>query len=322
MTNPTNKQKLIAKIFQNVHSKKWGCIIDCCNEHAINSHLIQQNGILDNISINGHIIEYKLTNPFAWNANSPHFNMTLIGIKKAFSHPVFCNTHDNKIFKDIETHPIDLSSHKAHLLLSYRVICTGIRKKEKNAELFKRILNAETFKGENLSEIKMANKVNENSILLYKKYKKLIEKELKFESQDFTFRIYKYPILEILGSAVFSPNENIQTNQTESTNPIFIHIIPYNNELNVIIGYNNKNINEKIIKYVDSWKNLDVSSFQQKLTYLFCVYIENWGMSPNLYNNIKKNNLEQFKKIILNRANNYIPIHLGNFNLFELDDSI
>jgi len=40
-------------IFKNVKSKTWKCLIEGCENNAINSHLLQRNGILNYITENG-----------------------------------------------------------------------------------------------------------------------------------------------------------------------------------------------------------------------------------------------------------------------------
>jgi hypothetical protein len=320
MSKPTERQKIISNIIKNVHSRKWNCVIDDCNETAINSHLLQQNGILDNVSVEGHLIEHKQTDPFSWRKNSPPFEMKRIGKKKAFSLPVFCNNHDTSIFKEVETHPLNLGLYKVHLLLSYRVICAELRKKEVNVEQFKRMLNAETLKGDiGLEEIRLAKQGNELGIEDFKKYKKIFEDELNNESSRLTFKVYEYPFLGIYGSAVFSPIEYLVTDpkQLEPLNSVFIHIIPYNGKSNIIVGYCNDYVDEWIKKYVDSWDGLEEEDFEKQLTKLFAAHIENWGMSPDLLSKIKPKNLKLLEDYIFKNANNHSPYQPVNFNLFE-----
>ena len=323
MPKPISRQKVIANIIRNVHSKNWRCIIEGCEEKAINSHLLQQNGILDNVSVDGHLIEYKQTDPFTWSDNTTPFEMKRLGKKKAFSLPVFCNYHDTTIFKEVETHPIDIESYRVHLLLSYRVVCAEIRKKETNVELFTRILNAENLKGGgSLEEIKISKEGNELGIKDLDRYKNLFEEELNKESYNFTFKVYKYPLLGIYGSAVFSPIDYLVTDpeKVEPLNNVFIHVIPYNEGTNIIAGYNNDYVDDWIKKYVDSWDGLEEEEFEKHLTKLFTAHIENWGMSPDLLDKIKDKNLKLFKEYTFKNAYNHSPNQKIEFNLFEYEE--
>lgn len=323
MPKPTKRQKIIANIIKNVHKKKWDCIIDGCAENAINSHLLQQNGILDNVSVDGHLIEYKQTDPFTWKEDSPPFKMKRIGKRNAFSLPVFCSNHDTTVFREVETHPINLDLYRVHLLLSYRVVCAEIRKKQVNVEQFSRFLNAETLKGEiGLEEIKLSKEGNELGILDLERYKKTFEDEIENEASIFTFKVYKYPFLDIYGSAVFSPIDYVVTDpkQVEPLNSVFIHVVPYNDKTNIIVGYCNEYVDDWIKEYVDSWNELEEEDFEKQLTKLFTAHIENWGMSPDLLDEIKEENLKLLEEYTAQNANNHSPHQQVDFNLFEYEE--
>lgn len=323
MSKLSNTQKIIANILANVHKKKWECVLDGCHENAINSHLLQQNGILDNVSVNGHLIEYKPIDPFRWGSNSFPFEMKRIGKKNAFSLPLFCNGHDTSIFKEIETLPLNLELYRCHLLLSYRVVCAEIRKKQINVEEFSRILKAESLKGEiNLDLIKSTREDYNQGIKDLEVYKMIFETELKNQSSRFTFKVYKYPFLDIYGSAVFSPIDFsvVNTRKIKVLNSMFIHVVPYDGQTNIIVGYCNKYSDKWIRNYCNSWLDLDQETFERKLTKLFAAHIENWGMSPDLLEEIKDENLQRFKEYTFKNVYNHSPFQIVDFNLFEYDD--
>src|SRR5436190_16641801 len=123
-------QNIIAQITKNLKNKKWNCLIDGCDEVAINSHLIQQNGLLSNITYNGHLVELKMMDANKWDNKKLPFEFGTVGIKQALSHKVFCNKHDTEIFKPIEKDDENFDSYEAFLLFSYRAVCAEIRKKE------------------------------------------------------------------------------------------------------------------------------------------------------------------------------------------------
>lgn len=101
---------------------------------------------------------------------------------------------------------------------------------------------------------------------------------------------------------------------------IFIHVVPYNDQTNIIVGYCNEYVDEWILNYVDSWEGLTGKNFETLLTTLFTAHIENWGMSPDLLKEIKKENIILFENYMFNNANNYSPNQNVNFNLFEYDE--
>lgn len=319
--NPTKQlQKIFAQINKHVTEKKWKCIIDECNENAINSHLLQKNGILNNIAENGHLIEIKPTDFFSWSPDKTPMAMKSLGINNAFSLTLFCNNHDTSIFKEVETHPLDLENYRNQLLLSYRVVCAEIRKKEINVELNTRILNSITLRGSiRREDIEVFLKGTKLGIIDLNRYKQLFENELKKGGDNFVFKTYKYPLIKIYGSATFSPLDKLITNpeQVEPLNSVFIHVIPLNQNLNILVGYHKNYVSEWIRKYVDEWENLNSEQLELKLTNLFAAHIENWGLSPKIKNNISKQTLDKFVNYSFENALNIDEEQITEFNLFE-----
>lgn len=127
--NKKKKQdiKVLQTIFKNARTKKHKCLL--CDEYAINSHLLQKNGILNFISYNNHIIQIK-ANDFFKADKEGIIDIKEIGINNAMSYPLFCNSHDTNVFAPIETEEHNLNSYRSHLLFSYRSLCAEIRKKK------------------------------------------------------------------------------------------------------------------------------------------------------------------------------------------------
>lgn len=125
-------QKTIAQIYKNVYSKKCHCLEPTCDKEAINSHLLQRNGILSTITEKGHLIEIRPIDLFKWKKNQPMLEFKLIGINSAISLPLFCNYHDSSLFKNIESRTISFYLYENQLLFSYRTLCAELRKKERN----------------------------------------------------------------------------------------------------------------------------------------------------------------------------------------------
>jgi hypothetical protein len=122
-------QNIITQISKNLKDKKWNCLVDGCDEVAINSHLIQQNGLLNNITYDGHLVELKVIDANRWDDKKLPFEFGNVGIKQALSYKVFCNKHDTEIFKPIEDNNKNFESYEAFLLFSYRAVGAEIRKK-------------------------------------------------------------------------------------------------------------------------------------------------------------------------------------------------
>lgn len=213
-----------------------------CKEIAINSHLIQQNGLLSNISEDGHLVELKMVDANKWNKNEKPLAFKKVGIKQALSHKIFCPFHDTNLFKAIEDQNANFENLQAFLLFSYRAVCAEIRKKLFVIEEHNRLINANTLDGiidkDNLKLIVNGNELGIKDLNILKKS---FEDEIENNTLQYTFYSYHYPRTEIYASSVFSatdidypPNDG-----EEDLENIFLHILPLVNETLILVGYNN-----------------------------------------------------------------------------------
>jgi hypothetical protein len=145
-----NNQKLIQKIYaqinKNIFKQKWECLSDGCSQEAINSHLLQRNGILNTITKNGHLIEVKTEDVFKWEKTEFPLAFNKIGLKNSMAHPLFCDQHDTHIFYNIEKAQIDFYVYQSQLLFTFRAVCGEIRKKQRNELLHSKLLNSNQVK--------------------------------------------------------------------------------------------------------------------------------------------------------------------------------
>ena len=281
--------RIAGKITINLLNKKWECHVEGCDENSINSHYLQRNGILNSITENGHLIEIKLTDIFKFKTNEPPISFNQIGIKKAFSKPVFCSKHDSEIFKEIEKKEIDFNSYRTFILLSYRVTSAELQKKEFAIERQNRLLNAQTLKGI-LNEEAHRNQIKEYNLGAedLKIAKKNLEVELKDPQDNFEFIKLEFQYIETYSSAIFN------VLNYPPLHHVYIHVIPYSEKLIVIIGFNKNYTNKWIENYVKSWQTIEPENLGEKLTELFVDHIENWGISPKVYRSIDKKLKNQF----------------------------
>jgi len=320
MAKPSEFQKILAQIYKHVNEKKWTCLDPKCSDFAINSHLLQQKGVLDQITENGHTIEVKFAGVFKWNSNTPPLEFKLTGITKAISYPLFCSNHDSQIFNEIESNEIDFDDYRTQLLFSYRVVCSELRKKHQALEVKQRVLNSKTLQGQfNREPIELfveSLKMGINDLFTYKAW---FEAELEDNKHEFEFITLKYPIIKVYGAAIHSPvdYESDDPLQVEPLDSVFIHIIPHDDHLNIILGYHKRYTNDWIKKYINSWINLNQSKLELKLTDLFVTKIESWGMSPLLYRKIPTKVKDSIIEYIGDNAMDYSIHQSVNFNIFE-----
>ena len=75
---------------------------------------------------------------------------------------------------------------------------------------------------------------------------------------------------------------------------LFIHIIPQQDSTEILIGYHNNHTSKDMEEYVISWKGLGMDEIGYKLTDLFVAHVEDWGMSPRMFEKISEDRFEKF----------------------------
>lgn len=282
----------IDKVERYVEKKKWPCLCPNCQKTAINSHLLQRNGILDNVAENGHLYEARIKDVYRRINDDKIIEIKKVGIRQAISYPLFCSEHDSIIFRPIEGKSIIFDEYHSQLLFSYRSLCSEVRKKELNIERFDRVLP----EGEDKFDLLLGTKLGLCDLMYYKE---LFEKEFVKPQNNFTFLHLTYPFIPVFASGVstyFQLNgtfvdftEGIQEDQISDI--FFINLIPLRNSTEIIIGYNNGHTNDNLLKFIQSWKNLSMSQLFNKIIDLFNISLESWGMSPSFYGRLLANNL-------------------------------
>lgn len=322
-----NQQKKDFKVFEDIfkkaHEKKYKCLL--CSEDAINSHLLQKNGILNLISSNGHVIQLD-SKGFFLADDEGILDVKLLGINKAMSYPIFCNYHDTEIFSPIEKLELNLADYQSQLLFSYRALCSELTKKNINVETF------ETLKASNhfthmppllhLFQIELAgNKIGIKSIEWYKDNFE-IEINDSTSEQNFIFEKIEYDFMPISASAAYSPIDpaihtgSYFSNPNNVLNYIFINLIPQADRITLLLGYHKNKSDKWIVDYINSWKHLTEIQFQNKLTDLFTTKIETWTVSPEYFSTFKPQNVALFKEYWNNNGSNLKIGQSINFNLF------
>lgn len=328
MKKNESKRKLtiFKNIFENVNKKAWNCVECGCNKPAINSHLIQRHGILDNITQNNHTVEVRAADMMRWDEKTPPlFMFKLVGIQQAISLKIFCSEHDNSLFYDIERGNVDFGNYRVQLLFSYRTLCAEIRKKEINKEVNRRMRGSNELYNDRFHKILEIQDEGYNlSLRDLNIYRQELASELSSPSQLFVFNHYSYPPIGIYASASFSYDETASTSLgvIKSKNGVvwdscFIHILPLEHSTEIIVGYSKNHTNTQLQNYAQSWSNLEGYALGCKLTDLFAGHIENWGLSPSLYQKISAANKNRYCNYMKVHAADYQIMQNVGFNLFE-----
>ncbi len=91
-----------------------------CSSRPIAAHSVQNNGILDRLAEDGHVISPRIQ--IAFSNEPPNYAFEHIGRNKATTFTGLCSEHDTQLFKPIDTRPIDIKSAEHLFLLAYRSV--------------------------------------------------------------------------------------------------------------------------------------------------------------------------------------------------------
>lgn len=311
--------QLYSRIRQNVLNCKSRCMCKDCDETAINSHLLQKNGILSRIFESGHVYEPRQNDLLNDSFGLSPFGFKKVGINKALSISLFCNKHDTTIFKEIETKDADLTSYRSHLLLTYRTTCAEKRRKEREIEICKRVLNSNILRSQYGSRLQFMKDLQDGFTygnLDLEKYKNKLEAEIENPSEAFVFYDRNFPISGIYASSTFSLTDDSSLVDLDSPLGLFIlHIIPEKNGSKIILGYEKKYVKSWQKNYIERIINVDDNTIEEYLTSLF-IRVNGWGISPNVFNQLSKDKIDYFFKLFEEDIFNIISEDY-TFNLFD-----
>lgn len=314
------QRSIIQRIQKKVRKGSWYCMCPECNQKAINTHLLQRKGILDKVSSSHHYVEIKYKDVMYWFDNDDKFKYEKLGINQAISYPTFCNQHDTELFSVIEQPIIDLNDYRNQLLFSYRTLCSDLRKVEIVLSEWREYAKCEDLDlPYNKGTLEHVEKIiNEGEKLRF--FKEELEYELAKPSNLYVFHHYTYPKVEVYASWSdgIETEIDIPHGVLTKTSLCFIHIIPQENSLEILIGYHKPNVCQKHLDYVKLWKNLDSESLGWLLTEAIANRTEDIGISAELYKKIQplaKQGLCTYMSQNINSGN--IPPTGIDFNLFE-----
>ena len=94
----------------------------------VRAHTVQRRGGLHAIAENGHVLSAKTG--FQSLFRSGVFSPSEVGVRSASTFMGFCDTHDNSMFKSVETVPVELTP-ECCFLLGFRAISYELFQKKR-----------------------------------------------------------------------------------------------------------------------------------------------------------------------------------------------
>lgn len=316
-------QGVIFELGKRAKIKDRKCLFKGCSNLAIESHLLQQNGILDSIKDDtNHLWEQKIEH------FKHEFYFDKVGIGNAFTFKGFCSHHDDELFKSIEAKSIDFNSYRSQLLFSYRVLMNEKRKKEINIDHYTRILDSfklKLFLNEKyLEQLSALKKSNELGLSDIETYESAFLSNLKDESkQDFQFIAREISRIDLCISSVFtheSLKERIpflQMNPNYQSTDIYLHLFPLATTSIIIIGCLKERVSN-CWSYIEEFESADNSRCLKKINDLIVLgRIENFICSKRFYLENIKNREQQLFDTQLYSMRKTIEWIDAPLNLFE-----
>lgn len=317
MTATQRQLSLLAKI-QKKSLTGIKCQCPKCTKYAINSHLLQRHGILDNVSCSHKFREVKYRYPLYWVTDENKWEFKPVGINETLSYPIFCAEHDTELFSSIEVRNSNLDNYRNQLLYCFRTLCGEIIKIEIVLKQWREICkNQELGIPINNDVYEHIRKFIYTGNFLRKLKDEMIE-EMNHNKGLYYFEHYIYPKLDVYASAIYAEDDtyNLPNGIMVRESVSFIHVIPRENTLDIIIGFPKNHVNTQIRQYTESWRNLDTKMLGIMLTDLFATKIENFGLSEELYNKIPEQTKSKFIKFKNLHSNDDVQIDFNLFNIF------
>lgn len=298
----------------------WPCCFPGCNEKAINSHLLQQNGVLDRIAENGHVIRYH---------EVPSQNMGLsfelrpVGVRDALAYPVFCNHHDTYIFESIELQPLDLTQKWDNILLAYRSTATERRKKEIIKEMNHTIL--EKKKEDFIDQPQFVNAFKNDIDSYDKAINRLKNEELylgQFLNNEFSYDKFDcfhviLPKIDICCTSLFSYIESIEDGRRINL-PLYFNLIPLETTSICSLSWikeHHVTVNKFVSKFFTSERELDYFKF---ISDILLSKVENWVVAPSFYEKYLKENEQKICEYFSNNIDYKEYNAQIEFNMFDI----
>jgi hypothetical protein len=279
------------------------CFESECDLNAVESHLLQKNGIISRIAEEGHVYEstyYTFALPY-------HLKFQRRGVNKVFAFKGFCQGHDNELFSPIEKEDFNLHDYTHSLLFAYRTLVNEIRKKEVIIEYYSNLKSDLSnpiptyLLDESIEGLKMG--INDSSPVL-----KSLNEHIKDSSKtDFIFHTYELPRIDLCVCGVYSFETSREINKMRyerdlkffaPLTDVFLICLPFDTKSILSIGFL-KGYNSKCDEFYNTlFSSKSNSALLQFLSNTLLLQCENWIISKKFYYDHIRNREDKILKIL------------------------
>lgn len=315
----------IAKIFTDCEKKAKSetniCMHPNCEKKAINSHILQKNGILSSISVDKHLWEWGIDH-----FKQEYAKFQRKGINKIYTFTGFCNYHDSSIFNKIENQEtIDFQDYESCLLFALRTAYNELWLKKVVIKMYECVINNPDSPTDNkkLKELIHQNKLGIKDLEFYTKS---MWDDLNNKTESFVFEYREMDYYEFCLNAIFTYDtsyeiqnyKNKYGKDLERTSNIFISFFPYNNQSILLMGYH-KADTSKVKSYINLFFKENKKRTYKRLSSLIVLNCETWVCSDSFYRNKFVGLDSEFFKAMEFSAKNGNERKTFDFNLFKPD---
>lgn len=315
MTDEESKiTAVIEKERRRIYNQRHKCSWTSCNEMSIDSHVLQKNGFVSAIAEKRQVYEHEFY-PF----DEKKFHFKKKGVNQVFTFKGFCSLHDDLLFREIEKKSINFNDYKSNLRFAYRILAQEIVKKSNVIDLNKALIDKNIGDSSYLQQDIQEQRMGISDALFTQQ--KILENIENTNLNEFNIHIRKIKFLDICASGVYTFETTKEINEMPpeiSSLPltdIFLNILPVGQDTIVSFVYLNSN-NLKCNNYISSKWELPEEKFIKFLSDVLLAQMENWIVSPILYERLKKDEkiLADVTKIALQTDNERFEIE---YNMFK-----
>ncbi|MCB9809092.1 hypothetical protein H6776_01710 [Candidatus Nomurabacteria bacterium] len=293
------EQHEIGNFWKDVKNKKRVCMYRDCNEPAINSHVLQKNGVLDQVAENDHVIMLQ-ENLYSENLGQAH-EFKPVGLNNAYSFKGFCKNHDDQVFKEIEKDTEIVFTPYQQALFAYRSLCNELYRKELVYEMSGKLLREHM-----MDPFLIAHRDGSSvGIEQMKKFKTILETSLiesDFSTLDLFFSETQH--VEVCISTLLNiGDQKIGTFKLPAA--VVLNIFPWGSKTIIMMcslkGRSSRWISRKKSIFETGKASKQIKAINEILT----LRAEFWAMSNSLYQTIPKEELDAYLSISFKESLNH-----------------